>query len=1096
MKHRKHHSRRKSGRIVIAVSALLMTLCLSAGSMLESNVDQVNNFLDTKTTAIHGGGTYDKFTPDGTYLTEKGKANTDALKKAHEDMGVAISEEGSVLLKNDGALPMNLATEKKVTVMGLRASDKYAIYGMDIGSPEESSQNVNISDALNGVGFEVNSTVYEAYNALSETPEYKPASATAARASVNMLPGTGYFVTELTDAHKYTVAEPSVDAVKAQAGENFDASVAEYDDAAIVVLGRPASEQSDYYAGEVGADPAGFTQSKTKNVLSLSDGERALLEYAKSNFEKVVVLLGTNNAMEVEELEQDAGINAVLWIGGVGNTGFKGVANVLAGKANPSGRLVDIYASSTTSAPATVNMGLYHYANYGTSGQNAYIEGPSGKLESNKYYADAYVMYAESIYTGYKYYETRYEDSILNDVSSNATSNTGASPYASGDAWSYADEVTYAFGHGLSYTRFEQKITDVQFSSDHRSATLTVSVKNTGSMDGKSVVQVYGQSHYTEYDKTNGVEKAAVQLLAFEKVAVASGKTETVEVEVDMQLLASYDETNAKTYIMEASDEYYFALGHNSNTGSEGSHAAINNILALKGKTTADGMDENGDTDGAYRFSWSKENERLFSTSKSGATITNQLDDVDFNYFSDGVVSYLSRKDWKGTWPKEYKSGIGASEKMMTEYLKNDCYTPEDEDISSLIFGKEYAENEDVDFTDMFGKAFEDADWDKLMDKITIADMVRYTCCGNRNFSSMPSVGFIGDGVSYTENGSVGIAKTLKQQSDELAPWYVAEDDPNANYGTNSFATAPVMASTWNKDLMYEMGVLWGNDALFINIPMVWAPSINTHRTAYNGRNGEYYSEDGVLSGFIALAVGDGALSKGLITSIKHFAFNSQEVARNGISTFMTEQTAREGELRGFQVALEGTYDEEGNRTSVLGIMTAYNRIGAKYVGAHKGLMNGILREEWDYNGYATSDLVVTASIYMTYAESMLVSTTNFDSNINKSTDMTAWGITVAELVDKVDGDAELLARIKENTRYSLYTFAQSNLANWMSADTEVVWIWNWWRIAYIGGAALCGLLLLFGMYLYIRGVFFHRVNEKAPKETVVKTKKNVKKAK
>ncbi len=1083
----RHHSGRKSGRIIMTASAILLTLCLSAGTMLESNVDQVNNFLNTKTTAIRGGGTYDAFTPDEEYLTKNGKANTNALVEAHEKMGISLSEEGSVLLKNDGALPMNVSSEKKVTVMGLRSSDQYAIYGMDIGSPEESSQNVNIRDALNGAGFEVNDTVYDAYNTLSTTDGYKPASANASRSAINMLPGTGYFVTEINSSHVYTVAEPTIDEVKAQAGANYDASISEYDDAAIIVIGRPSSEQSDYYAGSVGADPAKFSQSKTKNVLSLSDSERELINYAKKTFNKVVVLLSTNNAMEVKELEEDEDINAVLWIGGVGNTGFKGVANILAGEANPSGKLVDIYASSTTSAPATVNMGLYHYTNYGTSGQNAYIEGNGMKLESNKYYADAYVMYAESIYTGYKYYETRYEDSILN-ASSNATSNTGNSPYATSNNWSYTDEVTYAFGYGLSYTSFAQKITDVKFSSDYKSATVTVSVTNTGDKDGMSVVQVYGQSPYTEYDKKNGVEKAAVQLLAFEKVAVAKGATESVEVLVDMQLLASYDENNAKTYLMEESDNYFFALGHNSATGSEGSHAAINNILALKGKTVEDGMDEDGDTNAAYRFSWSKDREKLFSVSKAGVEITNQLDDADYNYFESGKVKYLSRSDWKGTWPIEYKSGIVANEKMMKEYLKNDSYVPADGDISSLTFGATYEEDEDIDFTDMFGKSFEDEAWDKLMDKITIADMVRYTCCGNRNFASMTSVGFIGDGISYTENGSVGIQKTLKQQSDEQADWYVGENDPNANYATNSFGTAPLMASTWNKDLMYEMGVLWGNDALFVNIPMVWAPSINTHRTAYNGRNGEYYSEDGVLSGFMALAVGDGALSKGLITSIKHFAFNSQEVARNGISTYMTEQTAREGELRGFQIALEGMYDENGNRTSLLGIMTAYNRIGAKYVGAHSGLMSGILRGEWDYNGYATSDLVVTASIYMTYSESMLAGTTNFDANINKSTDTTAWGTTVAELVDAVDGDAALLAKIKENTRYSLYTFAQSNVANWMSSDTRMVWTLNWWRAAYIGGAVVCGAAILFGAYCYVCGVFFF--NEKSKVEETVEAVK------
>lgn len=1032
---------RKSGRVLVMAFAFVLAASLAAGSMLEANADQVNNFLNTRTTATTGGGTYDTFTPDEAYLNSDGSANTDALVAAHREMGIRLAEEGTVLLKNNlSALPLNASSEK-VTLMGYRSTKDNAINGMDIGSPEASQQNVSFEEALTEAGFSVNGTVCDAYEVVSASAAYT--------GQVNKLSGTGYYVTEITSANRYNIAEPSVSEISAQAGQSaFDSSIAEYDEVGIVVLGRPSSEQGDYFTGDNGRNADSFTQSASKNILSLCDGERELLEFAKEHFKKVVVVLSTANAMELSELEEDEGIDAILWAGYPGNYGFIGVASILAGKANPSGRLVDTYASDSASSPAMVNYGLYLYSN------NAQYN-----LNSNDYYGGAYLIQAEGIYTGYKYYETRYEDSIIN-ASSNASSSVGTGAYAADSSvWNYSDEVTYSFGYGLSYTSFSQKITDMQLSSDGRTATLKVSVTNKGDTDGKSVVQVYGQSPYTEYDKQNGVEKASVQLLAFEKVNVKAGATEEVTVEVDMQYLASYDSEGVGLYIMEQSDEYYFALGCNAKDNTEGAHAAINNILAAKGYTAADGMDADGDAGAAWKFSWTMA-EDTFATTKAGTEVTNQLEDADYNSFSEGTVTYLSRSDWKGTWPKSY-TGLSVTSEMLP-YLQNSFSTlSSSDDVSAITFGGEGEAN----FTDMFGSDFSDERWTEVIDKITLENAIRFTASGNRTFQQLDEIYFL-SGSSYVENGSVGIQKTLSQQSDANAPWYVDATDTNANYYANSFGSPTLMASCWNKELMYEMGELWGNDALFINIPMVWASSINTHRTPYNGRNGEYYSEDGVLSGYTAYNVGAGAISKGLITAIKHFAFNSQETSRNGISTFMTEQAAREGELRGFQIALEGVYNEDGSRTSVLGIMTAYNRIGAVYAGAHEGLMQGILRGEWDYNGYVTSNLAQSGSTYMPYVESMLAGTTNFDTAITGDT--TVWRKTVSQLVSSVQGDADFLAALKENMHYSLWAFSQTNLANWMTDTTRIVWVWNWWRAAYIGCAILSGIAIAGGLFLYI----------------------------
>lgn len=1033
---------RKAGRVLTMVFALVLAVSLAVGNMLEANADQVNNFLHTKTTATTGGGSYDSFAPDGAYLNENGTANTAALVEAHRAMGIRLAEEGSVLLKNlDSALPLDAAADK-ITLLGYRSTKDYAVYGMDIGSPEEASQNVCFQDALAEAGFAVNGPVCDAYNTVSATPAYTGGS-------VNKLVGTGYVVTSLGTEHQYTVAEPSIDEIKASAGTGFDESIAEFSGAAVVVLGRPSSEQADYFTGDEGRDAALFSQSRFKNVLSLSDSERALLDFAKDNFDKVIVILTTDNAMEIGELAADDGIDAILWAGYPGNYGFIGVANILAGKANPSGRLADTYASDSTSSPAMRNWGLNLFAN-----QADY------DLASTDYFAGAYVVQAEGIYTGYKYYETRYEDSVLNPASG-AVSAQGVGVYASDPSrWSYADEVVYPFGYGLSYTTFEQKITDVALSADGKTAAVTVEVKNTGGMDGKSVVQVYGQSPYTDYDRENLVEKASVQLMGFEKVDVAAGATETVTVEVDMQYLASYDAKGHRTYIMEQSPDYYFALGCNPNDGTDGAHAAINNILAAKGSSVASGMDSAGYAQAAYQFSWDKA-EDTFAVSKAGVDVSNQLDDMDYNHYKAGAVTYLSRQDWTGTWPKTY-AGLEAVD-VMLPYLRNSFHTlAQGDDVSGVPFGAE--SGEDANFTDLFGAAFDDERWAAVLSKIPLEDAVRYSASGNRSFQELPSIYFLA-GSSYVENGSVGIQKALAQQPDENAPWTVAANDPNAGYFCNTYGGAPLMASCWNKDLMREMGELWGNDALFINIPMVWAPSINLHRTPYNGRNGEYYSEDPVLSGYTALEIGAGGLSKGLITSIKHYAFNTQETSRLGLSTFTTEQAARENELRAFQIALEGYYGEEG-RVSVLGIMTAYNRAGVCYAGAHTGLMRGILRGEWAYTGYATSDLAQNGSSYMPYVESILAGTTNFDTAITN--DKTVWRTAVADLTASIQNDAEVLSALKEDMHYSLWAFAQSNLANWMTDTTTTVRVWNWWRIAYTAVGVLSGAAIAAGVVMYV----------------------------
>ena len=427
-----------------------------------------------------------------------------------------------------------------------------------------------------------------------------------------------------------------------EANPDFLTSFSEYNDAAIVVIGRPSSEAGDFFPGTNGmAEDEGAS-----NILGLTTNEREVIAAAKENFDKVIVLINSSSAMEIEELKQDDGVDSILWVGQPGNYGFLGVADVLTGTVSPSGHLADIYAVDSTSSPAMQNFGVIPYSNQESV--------DLGRLTYIDYRAGWYLVEAEGIYTGYKYYETRYAD-VVNGLG-NAASQTGSS---NDTAWNYSDEVSYTFGYGLSYTTFNQTLGEVTLNDEDHTATIMVTVENTGSMAGKSVVQLYAQSPYTEYDKQNKVEKSAVQLLGFEKTKeLQPGESEEITVVVDLQYLASYDYSNAKTYIMDDGD-YYFAIGNDA-------HDALNNILAAQGKSASDGMDYAGDAAKTYTWHQDTFDNETYSVSKAGVEISNQLNNADLNYYLPDTVTYLSRNDWEATWPLHY-SDIEASEEMIIQ---------------------------------------------------------------------------------------------------------------------------------------------------------------------------------------------------------------------------------------------------------------------------------------------------------------------------------------------------------------------------------------------------------------------------------------------
>lgn len=1045
--------------------ALLLTVSVTASGILEANRGVVDSFLGTTSENIvseDDGTTYNTFTPDEKYLNSDGTGNAKALITAAIDLGRRQETEGAVLLKNNGALP--LAKGSKVTLLGARSHRTIINSGM--GQASKGSY-ISLETALGGTktdfanyvvtgGWGSGSGSSQAINDYNFSELKLGGNGVAAGAGYEINP-TMTAVYEATSgdlsiaqsANKsYNPQEPSL-ADLAAANADYASSFKNYGDAAIVVVGRGAGESNDYWKGGL----ADGVESSSTEPLHLTKNEEDAIKLATDNFDKVIVLVNTNSAIELGDLEDNDKIDSILWIGHPGNYGLLGVADILCGNVNPSGALYDIYATRNLSAPAMMNMGNYAWAN-----------GDDITRRKSK----NYVIEAEGLYVGYRYYETRYYDSIVNP-SSNASSSAGV--YASKDnKWNYDDEVVYGFGYGLSYTDFSYEITDFKLrtpSAHEMYADVTVKVTNTGDVAGKTSVQIYAQAPYTQYDKENLVEKSAVQLLGFDKTDIIAAKeSATVTVSLDLQNLASYDNTwensdgTKGTYILE-NGNYFFAVGN-------GAHDALNNILTQQGKKVADGMDYDGKADCVhtwnYKYSGSGNIDyTTFGISKNNTQVSNQIDYIDWNTFGGEKITYLSRSNWQATYPKEYTSVTAPSD--MLDYLNGKYYTLKTgEDTSDIKWD---STSTDYKFYQMVLSDWDDARWNDLLSQLNLMEAAAFASNAGPNFLPLEGVGFVAL-TSATDNAGNGIVFNLKDTKDSEAPWAILEG-ADSNWNGQVFGSAPLVASSFNPDLMNEIGQFVGNEALFLGLPIVWGPGLNTHRHAYNGRNGEYYSEDPVLSGVCALEFSVGAREYGLIAAAKHFVFNDQETNRQGVSPFMTEQRAREVELRAYQVAIEAVkYDGEG----MIGLMTSFSKVGPVEVTCSYGMLTGILQNEWGFHGYAVTDINDDTDLYtsMVYAGA-----TGYDLRFGAPTDVASFinkfknqsdGNNASETM--FDGDATMQNIIKNSVKRTLWTFAQSNLMNRYSSTTHTVSVMTWWRSAYTAAIVIFAVLTAASAAMYV----------------------------
>lgn len=685
-------------------------------------------------------------------------------------------------------------------------------------------------------------------------------------------------------------------------------------------------------------------EDKTKTYLEPDSTELEILQYLNDNFDDVVLLLNSSAAVDLSWVEDYPSIHTVISAPAMGDYGLCSLAEIFSGKVNPSGRTVDTYEVDAMNSPAAQNFGDFAY----------YDE--NGNL--TKY---NYVSYKEGIYVGYRYYETRYEDKVLGQGNA-------------GD-YNYDDAVMYPFGYGLSYTTFDWS--DYNTSWDGDTCTVTVKVTNTGSVAGKDVVEVYAQSPYTDYDKANKVEKAAVELVGYAKTSeLAPGASETVTVTFDQEQLKSYDYVNAKTYILDAGDYYI--------TAAKNAHEAVNNILSAKGKSVADGMTADGDT--AFVEIYTPANGTVDTTTykldtTTGVEITNQLD------HANGGLQYLSRSDWTGTWPTvdgevsdqistwgNPINGTDASGKAAS-YTYRKTISKEDlakldsfdflnpTDFSTLTDEIVYGKDNGLGLIDMRGLDYDDEKWDALLDQLTPSDYQTLITQSGYGTAAIKSV----DKPSTTDRDTAtGLVN------------YGFDASGNLYFkGNITHCGVIVLAQTYNDDLATHYGENIGDESYYLGVDGWYAPAVNMHRTAFSGRNSEYYSEDPFIGGHIASLECEGVASRGMYVFVKHYAINDQEDHRGdregqySIATFLNEQAAREIYLKPFEMCVksdkvemnyakdngDGTYSNATTEIpSVTGIMTSFNRVGYTWAGGNYNMITGLLRNEWGFHGFIITD--------------------------------------------------------------------------------------------------------------------------------------------
>lgn len=895
-----------------------------------------------------------------------------------------IEGEGIVLLKNNNnTLPL-MHDDKKISNDNISNISLFGRTTVDpiysgIGSGEVGTDCIDFNEAFEEKGFEINNTLYEFYAKHEKSTKSFKETVGGTEATYT---GRG-FISQMGEA--LFVGDIIAEVPVADYSDDVIASYDNYNDAAIVVIGRVGGEGCDLPVNMT--EHANYDEDKDKHYLELNKDELDMLKHVKEQkdngvFNKIIVVLNTVNAMELDFINnEEYGIDAALWVGSYGGHGLNSVVDVITGDINPSGRLVDTYVSDLTLDPTYVNLGDTYYTNV------------DGSIRGNE--SGSFIQYEEGIYLGYRYYETAAHEEYIN----------------------YDEVVVYPFGYGLSYSDFTQEFVS---EPSYKDGVLTFEVKVTNSengIKGKDVVQIYCEQPYIN----NGIEKSKVILSALSKTKeLEPGESQILTLTIDEEELASYDYKINKSYVLDEGI-YKFYLSENAHSWS--------NIQVTDDKKYYEiELSEVIYNDGNNRDS-------------DNTTVTNQFDDVS-NMFKDGVTegyaTNMSRFDFVGTYP----TALTENDKVANEDIKNKLESVFNEQNDSKLGNTETSDiyTEDMpqiglsnglNLIDFRGVDYNDESWNQLLDQLSIKEMTNLIETAGFNTAEILS---ISKPATLDYDGPLG-----------WSTWVTASGKDAL---VEAFPASVVLASTWNVELAEDMGKMIGEQGLRNDFNGWYAPGVNIHRSAFSGRNYEYYSEDGYLSGKIAAATVSGAASKGTYCYLKHFALNDQEDGRRGIATWANEQAIREIYLRPFEICVkeakaEINYiaDEDGNWdtktiNATTAIMSSYNCIGTTWAGGNYNLLNNVLRSEWGFEGVVITDY---------YGGDAFMDS---DQGVRAGSDIYLNTFANASLSDTESATA--VAAIRKATHNALYTVVNSNTMQGISPGTIISYSLSTWKLCLI----------------------------------------------
>ena len=758
------------------------------------------------------------------------ETNEEAAEVAEE-----IMEDGIVLLKNESLLPLN--ETKKLNIFGWESINP-AYGGAGSGGINDLYDIVSLNQGLENAGFSINQKLVDFYNNYgADDPEMS------------------------IQKQSWTLPEPPVDTYS----DELIKSAKEYSDVAVVVLSRKAGEGHNDIPMDV--RKAAYDNNSDEyddfpegeHYLQLSQTERDMVDMVCSNFDNVIVIYNGANQFELGFADEYPQIKSAVWCPGTGNVGFNALGKVFSGEVNPSGKTPDTFIYDMTTAPWWNNAEKIEYTNLADMA----VEGMNAGTA--QVYAPAFTNYVEGIYVGYKYYETAAQEGAID----------------------YDKTVQYPFGYGLSYTEFEQKMGELEEKDGQIS--VDVEVTNTGDVAGKDVVEVYYEPPYTN----GGIEKSSANLIEFEKTNLLQpGESQTVTVTFSIEDMASYDENNAKAYVLEKGD-YVISINSDSHT-----------VLDQKTYTA--------DKDVVYKG----ENKRA----SDDTAATNVFEDAK------GDVTYLSRADHFANYEEATVAPASAElgEPYVSEYHLNSNFDKttylNDEDVMPTT-----GADNGLTLADMRDADYDDPRWEKLLDQLTVDEMANMIAMAGYQTAAMDSVGKVAtldfDGPAAINNNFTGV-------------------------GSIGFPIEVVVASTWNKELAQAWGECMGKISQEMGAEGWYAPGMNTHRTAFGARNYEYFSEDGVLAGNMGAKAVEGARKYGVYSYIKHFAL--YEGNAKMVSVWSNEQAIREIYLKPFEISVK-----QGGANAV---MVSWSFLGDKWTGESSNLMNTVLRDEWGFRGMALTD--------------------------------------------------------------------------------------------------------------------------------------------